>query len=394
MAGLHWQSVVDFLTLAAALYLVLVWSIRARAVRIALGVVALLAASLVARAHRLLITSWMLEAAALLVIAALLIVFQSEVRRALTRLDASVLLAFGRRPTGHVAAAAISKAAFSLAGQRVGALIVVTRDDPVGEVVEGGVPLGAAVSAALLEAVFQKSSPLHDGAIVIEGDRVDRAAALLPLTARTDVPPEFGTRHRAAMGLAERCDALVVTVSEQRGQVTLMTGRGVRLVLTADQLTELVRGAPVPRPHIIRSVAESVRANLRIAAAALATAAAIWLLAISTANTAIRTLAVPVMLQVPAGVDVTEQSTTTVVVRLRGPLWILDTSAADDIVAQVRLPRVTENRTVVVPITSQDLTLPPGVDVERAFPPTITLHLTPRGTAPSPAGGTPAADRR
>jgi DNA integrity scanning protein DisA with diadenylate cyclase activity len=100
----------------------------------------------------------------------------------------------------------ICDAVFALATGR-GALVVLVRQDPVDALVSGGVPLGGTVSKEILEAIFRKVSPVHDGATIIERDRISRVGAILPLTERMDLLSEFGTRHRAAFGLAERCDA-------------------------------------------------------------------------------------------------------------------------------------------------------------------------------------------
>ncbi len=141
---------------------------------------------------------------------------------------------------------AIAKAAFSLAQCHLGALLVITRRDSIGEVIEGGVAIGAAVSSKLLEAIFQKPSPLHDGAVIIEGDQLIRANAVLPLTLRRDVPSSYGTRHRAAMGLAERCDALVIAVSEEHAEVTLMDRSRICHVADPEQFAATLEGLLSP----------------------------------------------------------------------------------------------------------------------------------------------------
>ena len=109
----------------------------------------------------------------------------------------------------------------------MGALIVVARRNAVTELVSGGITLEPQFQSEILQAIFQKTSPVHDGAVIVRGDRIMRAATVLPLTERERVPSYYGTRHRAAMGLSERCDALVVVVSEERGEVKLMEGRRI-----------------------------------------------------------------------------------------------------------------------------------------------------------------------
>ena len=238
---LRWQDGVDFAVLILAFYLLIRWAMVARALRIALSVVGFYIASLIARSWDLVITAWVLEAAAVITVVVLVVVFQSEIRRMLLRLDSRLRVLTGSGTPPEEAHREIAEAAFSLAARRIGALIVLVRANSVSELTDGGVELGATVSTDLLEAVFQKSSPLHDGAVVVEADCLRRARVVLPLTQRTGLPRSWGTRHRAAMGLAERSDALVVTVSEQSGEVHLVAGHGARRVADAPSLMRMLQ---------------------------------------------------------------------------------------------------------------------------------------------------------
>ncbi|MFH0945106.1 MAG: diadenylate cyclase CdaA [Planctomycetota bacterium] len=148
------------------------------------------------------------------------IIFQPELRRGLTRL--------GQKPfswlSGSSAVQSISpiaEAAGHMSRRRIGALIVVERNVGIGGIIESGVPLAADVSAPLLESIFYPNAPLHDGAVVVRGNRVVAASCLLPLSDSPELGPEVGTRHRAAVGLTEETDALVVVVSEQSGRISL-----------------------------------------------------------------------------------------------------------------------------------------------------------------------------
>ena len=239
-SAIRWQTVVDVAVLATAIYLVLRWSRQARALRVTLGILALEGAALLAGHIGLIITAWVLHVASVGAALILTVVFQPELRYALRRLgfalprarEADVL-----EPT----LAAIAAAAFSLAAARRGALIVLARRDRVDELVQHGVHLGGRVSSEILEAIFRRVSPVHDGAAVIEGDQITRVSAILPLSERQDLPRDWGTRHRAGMGLSERCDALVIIASEQRGEVTLMHDSIFERVADVDQLLGALR---------------------------------------------------------------------------------------------------------------------------------------------------------
>jgi hypothetical protein len=165
----------------------------------------------------------------------------------------------------------------------------------------------------LLEAIFQKVSPLHDGAAIITGNRLLEANVVLPLTKRHDTPTCYGTRHRAAVGPAESCDALVVATSEERSEVTLM--EGVRICHTNDpeQLAMALEGN-WSRPH--ESIGSRLRRlflkNLRLKFASLGLAGVICGLSFIATGTAIRTFSIPIEFNnVPSGMEVTSQSADT-----------------------------------------------------------------------------------
>jgi diadenylate cyclase len=182
----------------------------------------------------------------------------------------------------------------------------------VAELVSGGITLEAAVSSEILEAIFQKTSPMHDGAVIVRGDRIVRAAAVLPLTDRERVPSYYGTRHRAAMGLSERCDALVVVVSEERGEVTLMEARRIVRFDDGQKLAQMLEKlCAQPAVKAAEQVAPMVYSNARVKLAAVGLAAAIWSTSFLSTGTTVRTVSVPVQfVSVPAGMDIAAPSPT------------------------------------------------------------------------------------
>ena len=128
----------------------------------------------------------------------------------------------GRRSTLHrETLAELTDAVFDLAREHIGALIVLPQRDPLDLYLRGGVPVDALMSREVLRALFQPPAPTHDGAVVLRTQRIDQAACFLPMTTATGLPATYGARHRAALGLTERCDALCLLVSEERGTVAL-----------------------------------------------------------------------------------------------------------------------------------------------------------------------------
>jgi diadenylate cyclase len=374
----HWQSVVDFVVLTAAVYILLRWAQQARALRVALVVLGLHAAALVSRHFDLVLTSWVLDGAAILAIVVLLLVFQAELRRFFMRLDSMLNWRSEAAARFSETYQSIAQAAFHLASASVGALIVVVRRNAITELVSGGIALEASVSPEILEAIFQKTSPVHDGAVIVRGDSIVRAAAVLPLTDRERVPSYYGTRHRAAMGLSERCDALVVVVSEERGEVTLMEARRILRLDDQSKLAEtLEKLCAQPAVGLKSKLRQWFIANARVKLAALGLAAAIWSTSFLSTGTTVRTVGVPVQyLNVPSGMDIAPPSTDRLEVEVRGSAWLMDSVGLTQLRASFNL-RDAHSGTLNLPVGAGNVNLPPGIAIERVSPPSISVRLAP-----------------
>lgn len=151
---------------------------------------------------------------------AMVVIFQPELRRALERVGRAGQRAFGERVSSQGTIDAIDEAAGDMAKKRIGALIVVARETGLADYVDSGIPLDAIPSPDIIESVFYPNSPLHDGALVIRDDRLIAAGVTLPLS-ENSMPGELGTRHRAALGITERTDAVSVIVSEETGRIAV-----------------------------------------------------------------------------------------------------------------------------------------------------------------------------
>jgi hypothetical protein len=311
---------------------------------------------------------------------ALLLVFQADLRSFFVRLD-SVLNWPTHAGSGFVETYhSIAQAAFRLAGASLGALMVVERRDAVTELISDGITLEAVVSAQILEAIFQKASPVHDGAVIVRGDRMMRAATVLPLTERERVPSYYGTRHRAAMGLSERCDALVVVVSEERGEVNLMEARRTVPFDDEQKLAQMLEKLCTHPANGMRSrLRQWLFSNGRVKLAALGLASAIWSTSFLSTGTTVRTVIVPVQfVSVPSGMDISTLSTDRLEVQVRGSAWLMDSISLTRLVASFDL-RDARAGTENLPVDSGNLNLPPGIVMEGVSPARVTVRLVTRG---------------
>src|SRR3954468_20849952 len=216
-----------------------------RAVRLIIGVTVLFAVYYVAQALQLLLLTQILQTGAVVGLFALVVVFQPELRRALDRIGR--VGSFGwlfssESRTADVVAAEVSRAAALLSGEGHGALIVLERETGLEEIAESGVMIHSDLTADLVRTIFTPHTPLHDGAVIIREGRILAAGAVLPL-AETSVQTErFGTRHRAALGITEQTDAIVVVVSEENGQISLVQRARIVRNLNEQQLARSIRG--------------------------------------------------------------------------------------------------------------------------------------------------------
>ncbi len=211
-----------------------------RATALLKGLAVLFAASVLARAFSLRTVSWILEQSTTVILVALPVVFYPELRRALEQLGRGQLFrAFTavQKEEHERAIATIVSVTSKLRQRRVGALIAVERETGLQEYAETGITLDAQLSDELLANVFEPNSPLHDGAVIIRQGRMAAAACFLPLT-ETLLDSQLGTRHRAAVGLSEQTDALVVVVSEETGVVSLAVGGRIHRYLNENRLRD------------------------------------------------------------------------------------------------------------------------------------------------------------
>jgi diadenylate cyclase len=212
-----------------------------RAVRLVIGVSVILLIYAAAQAVGLRLFTQLLQAGAVVGLFALVVVFQPELRRGLDRLGRVGSLAWLATPADQRAtdrvAAAIARAATRMAAARRGALIVVERETGLEEIAETGVMIHGDLTAELLEALFAPRAALHDGAVIIRGETILAAGALLPLAETTLQAERYGTRHRAALGITEQTDAVVIVVSEESGQASLVERARIRRNLDEAQLT-------------------------------------------------------------------------------------------------------------------------------------------------------------
>lgn len=238
------RSLIDIGIVAYVFYRLLGLIRGTRAEQLLKGLVLLLVFTVIASYLKLDMVNWLVEKLWILFAITLPIVFQPEIRRFLEQLGRGSFFTSNR----HLSLmeeyeniiTEVSEAARILSRNRVGALVVLTRETGIAEYLESGVKMDALVSSGLLINIFVPNTPLHDGAVVISEGRIDRAACFLPLSDNPALDKELGTRHRAALGVSEVSDALVIIVSEENGIISLAHDGQLQRYLDGDSLKEIL----------------------------------------------------------------------------------------------------------------------------------------------------------
>jgi diadenylate cyclase len=248
-----WWDLLDIAIVSILIYEFLKLIRGTRAVQMAVGSLLLVALFYVSRLAPLQTLNWMIRNVLVYVAFAAIVIFQSDIRRALAHFgQAPFFRYFTRQEEADETIEEVVVAATMLAAQKTGAIIALEREIGLRNYIESGIPLDATMTYDLLVTIFQPGSPLHDGAAIIQEDRVAAAACFLPLSVNPIVSRELGTRHRAAIGLTEESDAVVVIVSEERGSIALALDGRIDRGLSADELRERLQTLIVQRRPALR----------------------------------------------------------------------------------------------------------------------------------------------
>jgi hypothetical protein len=301
------------------------------------------------------------------------VVFQEDLRRLFEQLG-SWWQGRGSEPAEMETLDLLVRSVSRLAAARTGALIVLPRQEPLDRHIEGGVPLGGRVSEPLLLSLFDASSPGHDGAVILRGEQVERFAVHLPLSANRAALGPGGTRHAAALGLAERCDALCIAVSEERGTVSVARDGELRTLSRPEDLAGELRPAMQAEPESHRWWEGGVGLDT---AGAIAAALVLWMVFVPGSAVSEETVAAPVLLSnLPNDLELESVEPSTIDVTLRGLRRDLVLARRGEVSIRIdaylsRLGR----RTFAV--STQDVVKPDAISVVAIEPERILLSLRP-----------------
>jgi uncharacterized protein (TIGR00159 family) len=372
---IRWQDIADIIIMSFLVYQLYVWFKHTKALQVVIGLGSLGVVYLITRNLGFFMTSWILQELGTVIFVLIIVIFQSEIRQALYRIS-PLRRIFGRQDAGPTFDLAdLAASIFSLAATNTGAIIAFQRTEPIDEYLSNGVPLDSCITGQLIGSVFQDGSPLHDGALVIRNDRIHKASCHLPLSTNPDIPQQYGTRHRAALGLSEKSDCAVVIVSEERGEVSLALSGELTRIETPEQLSLQLTGLLAQpdrkesRPSLFRRIFNNFWPKL----ATVVLVSLIWLV-ITAREGEIVTVTAPVQFRnLPDSLLLRNSSADKVELQLKSFSSLISPPKEGDIVSEVDLSKVREGSNQLF-FRKEDFNLPSGLVITKIKP--VSLRVT------------------
>lgn len=373
-----WGDVADILVISFIVHRLFLLFRGTTALHIMVGLLFLWLFQGLAQATGLVLTSWFFQGAGAVAVLVIVVVFRNEIREIL--IQTNPVRFFLGRPRGAQAVELnlIMDSAFRLAATKTGALLVLqNRDHLEGQLVEG-FPLDGRLIPHILESIFSKESPVHDGATVIRGNRIARVGTFLPLTRKEGIPQKFGTRHRAAIGLSELTDAVVLVVSEERGEISLVHKGNVELVHDRQhleqELNRLLTGASAETERQPRHRAFMTQLGGFLLTSLLVSV--IWGV-YSGGQLSLITVTAPVYFRnIPVNLELRKASADKVEVGITGKRQLVGALKPDQVRAFLDLQSM-ESGTHRLDLNAENISLPPGLDVVRITPSSIKVEMDP-----------------
>jgi diadenylate cyclase len=373
-SSIRWQDIIDIALMSYIIFRLYILFKGTNVFRVLIGIALLWFFQRISSYLGLIVTSWAIQGVTAVAAIILIVIFRNEIRAVLqTKNLRSFLWGFHVKSV-DTPSDAIVESILQLAANRHGALIVLPGKEDIHETVHSGIIWDGIISKEMLTSIFWPDNPVHDGAAVISGNRVIQVGTVLPLSRRTDLPSFYGTRHRAAAGLAEITDALVIIVSEERGTITAAKGSRLIPVENKNKLIEMIRGS-----HGVSSVAGRIFKKQKMELALVAMVSflfitSIWLSFTRGKDTLI-SLEVPIeYTSLQPGLDIFDTSVNNVRLEISGSNTLLKSVKTENVKVTVGLSNSLLGVNNCL-ISEENISLPPGVFLQNVKPSYVKVTL-------------------
>jgi uncharacterized protein (TIGR00159 family) len=371
---LQWQDVLDILLTSYILFRFYVLFRGTYVFRVLIGLTLLWFFQQIAVYLGLIVTSWVIQGIVAVSAFIIIVIFRNEIRSVLqARNIRSILWGFSTK----LRAAPIdivTEAVFEMSRQKIGALIVFPGREDISELTRNSIPWKGQVSREMIVSIFWPNSPVHDGAAIIQGDQVTAVGAILPLSQQDKLPSYYGTRHRAALGLSESSDAIVIVVSEERGNITLAKRSRLREILSRSKLQQKLEehfGIAPPEGESVQ------RERLEFVAAALVSIifiSAVWF-GISKGKDTLVALDVPVeYTNRKPEMEIVNTSVNSLNLELSGSGALIKSIRPEQVQVKLDLSNAVVGENAFT-VTAKNISLPPGIILKKVIPAEVSVEL-------------------
>jgi uncharacterized protein (TIGR00159 family) len=383
LASIRWQDLVDVLLNAYILFRLYVLFRGTYVFRVLTGIAILWIIQRIAVFFGLILTSWAMQGITAVAALIIIIVFRNEIRSVLQAKNLKAILWGFPHRTVQTPIEIIADGVNALSRRRIGALIVIPGKEDLQDIVQGGITWRGMVSKEMIMSIFWPDNPVHDGAAIIQGDRITDVGVILPLSYSDDLPSQYGTRHRAALGLTESTDALVIAVSEETGRVSVAKNAGIAALNDNDQIIRMLQEHVGVKEKAEESVKREKFAFGLAALVSILFVTGIW---ISFSKGLDSMIALDIPLEYTnrnPEMEIVETSTDSVRLHLAGSSTLIKSLRPEQVQVRLDLEKAVVDQNVFS-ITQDDITLPPGIFLKKVVPPVVevTLDKTIKKTLP------------
>ena len=372
--SLRWQDIIDISLVSYILFRFYVLFRGTNAFRVLIGMTILWFFQQIAVSMGLIVTSWVVQGVVTLGAFIIIVIFRNEIRTVLLARNLKFIFWGGTSKKVISTIEIIVQSVLEMARRNCGAMIVLPGKEDLEEVIQRGIPWEGEISKEMILSIFWPDNPVHDGAAIIQGDQITQVSAILPLSRRDDLPSYYGTRHRAALGLAEATDALIIAVSEERGDIVAAQDSQLKVIKQRRRLEQILQ------QHLgtaAKKSRESIKERLTVITAALFSiifVSGVWF-SVSKGVDTLATLEIPVvyMNRDPA-MEIVKTSGNTVSLELEGSGALIKSIQPDQIQVKLDLSKSKVGPNPFT-ITRESISLPPGIILKGVTPPVVDVDL-------------------
>lgn len=372
-SSIRWQDIVDITINSYIVFRAYVLFRGTNAFRVLIGIALLWFFQKIAFSMGLIITSWAIQGITAVAALIIVVVFRNEIRSVLQAKNLKTIIWGVSQKTVTTPVEIITESVFEMSRKHTGALLVFPGNEDIEEYVQGGIPWRGIVSKEMIMSVFWHDNPVHDGAAIVRKDRITDVACILPLSHSDNLPSHFGTRHRAALGLAEVSDAMVVVVSEERGTITVAQDSRIYSITGREELKKLLQEhiGDVPKIKVKR------KEKIEISVAALVS----FLFIIGVWFSFSRGMETLINIEIPveymnrnSEMEIIDTSVNSVTLNLSGSGSLIKSIRPEQVKVKIDLGKVTGGKNTFL-ITDDNVSLPPGIILKGVKPPVVDVTL-------------------